>query len=171
MAIFDNVRYGQIEADAHQTTLHLLTEVADYLNRLPAHPMTHAMIQKVQSHLANPMAKAQNARLAMLAEDQTLSAKIQSGDGFKGTSRLIPSGAPVIAARLLYPRLRLESPAVQDLLNAGEQLQADTLSAAIGREIAEGVTINLSPIHPIIDRVWLDPKAVMPTHAQGDVIE
>lgn len=165
MAIFDNVRYGHIEADAHQTTLNLLTEVADYLSRLPAHPMTHAMIQKVQSHLDNPNAKAQNARLTMLAEDQALSAKIQSGDGFKGTSLLTPSGAPVIAARLLYPNLRLESPAVQELLNAGEQLQADTLSAAIGREIAEGVTINLSPIHPIIDLVWLEPKAVMtPSH-------
>lgn len=165
MANFDNVRYGQIEADAHQTTLNLLTEVANYLNRLPAHPMTHAMIQKVQSHLDNPNAKAQNARLTMLAEDQALSAKIQSGDGFKGTSQTTPSGAPVIAARLLYPNLRLESPAVQELLNAGEQLQADTLSAAIGREIAEGVTLTLSPIHPIIDLVWLEPKAVMaPSH-------
>lgn len=171
MAIFDNVRYGQIEADAHQTTLNLLTEVADYLSRLPAHPMTHAMIQKVQSHLDNPKAMAQNARLAMLAEDQALSAKIQSGDGFKGTSQTTPSGSPLIAARLLYPELRLESPAVQELLNAGKQLQADTLSAAIGREIAEGVSIDLSPIHPIVDHVWLDPQAVMSTHAKGDVIE
>jgi hypothetical protein len=77
----------------------------------------------------------------------------------------------VIAARLLYPKLRLESPTVQALLNAGEQLQADTLSVGIGREIAEGVTIDLSPFHPIVDHVWLDPKAVMSTHAQGDVIE
>jgi hypothetical protein len=72
----------------------------------------------------------------MLAEDQTLSAKIQSGDRFKGTSLLAPSRSSVIAARLLYPKFRLESPAVQALLNAGEQLQTDTLSVAIGREIA-----------------------------------
>lgn len=71
----------------------------------------------------------------------------------------------MIAAWLLYPKLRLESPTVQALLNAGEQLQADTLSVAIGREIAEGVTIDLSPFHPIVDHVWLDPQAVIaPSH-------
>jgi hypothetical protein len=69
----------------------------------------------------------------------------------------------VIAARLLYPKLRLESPAVQALLKAGEQLQADTLSVVIGREIAVAVTIDLSLIHLIVDHVWLDPQAVMST--------
>lgn len=158
MPLQENAPYEQVDADAHQTTLNLLKDVADYLSRLPTHPMTHAMLQKVQSHLNSPSARAQEARLTMLANDQALSAKVKSGDGFKGISRLTPIGLPVIAARLLYPSLRLESPAVQWHLNAGEQLKAESLSAAIGREIASGVSIDFSPIHPILDRVWINPR-------------
>ncbi|CAM8620989.1 hypothetical protein MCEMSHM24_02418 [Comamonadaceae bacterium] len=158
MSIQDSSGYGQVEAAAHEATLRLLAEVADYLSRLPAHPMTHAMIQKVQSHLDDPKAKVLNARLAMLADDQIQSAKVRSGDGFKGTSELTTLGAPVIAARLLYPELRLESPAVKQYLEAGELSEAESLADAIGRQIADGISIQLTPIDPIFARVWIDPK-------------
>lgn len=158
MSIQDSSGYGRVDADAHQATLRLLAEVADYLSRMPTHPMTHAMLLKVQSHLDNPNAKVLDARLAMLADDQSKSAKIRSGDGFKGTSELTTLGAPVIAARLLYPELRLESPAVKQYLEAGELSEAESLADAIGRQIADGVSIQLTPIDPIFDRVWIDPK-------------
>lgn len=158
MAPKENAPYGQIDADTHQTTLDLLKDVADYLSRLPAHPMTNTMLKKVQAHLNNPSAKAQEARLSMLAKDQTLSAKVMSGDGFKGMSRFTTDGLPLIAARLLYPALRLESPAVQWHLNAGEKLEAESIMAEIGREIAGGVSMDFSPIHPIIDRAWINPQ-------------
>lgn len=147
----DSDRYGRVDADAHQTTLDLLKEVADYLDRLPKHPMTHSVLQKVRSHLDNPSAKAQEGRLAMLSKDQIMSAKVKSGNGFKGASQYTPTGLPIVSARLLYPTLQLESPAVQELLDAGELLKAERLSAAIGRDIASGMSIHFSSIHPNLD--------------------
>ena len=149
----DSERYGQVDADAHQTTLDLLKEVADYLDRLPKHPMTHSVLQKVRSHLDNPSAKAQEVRLAMLSKDQVMSAKVKSGNGFKGATQYTPTGLPIVSARLLYPTLQLESPAVQELLDAREPLKAERLCTAIGRGIAGGVSIHLSSIHLKLDHV------------------
>ena len=169
MPLSEKQPYGQIDASQHQTALDLLGEVADYLGRLPTHPMTHALLQRVHSHVKNPAAKAQNIRLAMLSDSEVFAAKIMSGIGFHGASRYTPIGLPVIAARLVYPVLRLESPAVQSFLSCGDHARAESLSTVIGREILSGVSLDLSPLHPVLDRVWADKKSVhVERQAGGD---
>ena len=106
----DSERYGQVDADAHQTTLDLLKEVVDYLDRLPKHPMTYSVLQKVRFHLDNPRAKAQEVRLAMLSKEQVMNAKVKSGNGFKGASQYTPTGLPIISASLLYPTFNWNHP-------------------------------------------------------------
>lgn len=138
--------YREMDANEHQISLMLLGDVADYLKRLPTHPKTYEILQRINSHLHHPNAKAMQQRVAILAADQTMSARLASSNGFNGVYRYITNGEPVIAARLIYPFLRLESPAIQSYLNKGDQNRAEHLSAAIGREIAEGVSIDLSPI-------------------------
>ena len=151
MIISDDAHYGAIDASQHQTSLDLLREVADYLSRLPAHPMTHAVRLKVVAHVRSPGTRAQIARLAMLSNCEDFAARIASGNGFEGDSRYTPSGAPVIAASLIYPTLRLDSPAIQACLNRGDHAKADSLASAIGRDLTGGVSIDLSPIHPVHD--------------------
>jgi hypothetical protein len=68
-----------------QSTFELLTEVGDYLARLPAHPMTRAMYQKMQAHLNNPLTTAQSKRLKDLADAEAKAAMVKSGMSFWGT--------------------------------------------------------------------------------------
>lgn len=144
--------YGATDAQAHRTSLALLEEVADYLRRLPINPMTRAMERKIQDHLDNPQGKALQRRTAVLAEDELLSARIASGSGFKGTSRYTPGGLPVLTARLLYPTLRLESPAVAWLRQSAKEEEAEQLARSIGNEVAGALEIELSPMDPRLDR-------------------
>lgn len=146
--------YGAIDANAHQCTLNLLREAADYLRRLPAHPMTSAMFKKIDAHLESPQAKAQVNRLKSIARDEEFCNRIQAGNAFVGVSRYTPAGLPVITGRLLYPNFELTSPAMQHAVHAGWTERTDALAAAIAREIAEGVSIPLRPLNPVIDRGW-----------------
>ena len=146
--------YGEIDANAHQCTLNLLREAADYLRRLPAHPMTSAIFKKIDAHLESPQEKAQVSRLKSLAGDEEFRERIQAGNAFVGFSRFTPAGLPVIAGRLMYPNLELTCPAIQHAVHAGWTDRVDALAAAIAREIAEGVNIQLRPLNPVVDRGW-----------------
>lgn len=148
--------YGATDAQAHATTLSLLEEVADYLRRLPAHPMHRAMERKIQEHLDDPHGKAMKRRIAVLCEDEMLSARVAAGNGFDGVSRYTPSGLPVLSVRLLYPVLRLESPAVAKTREAGLENEAQKLATTLAQEIADGLEIKLSPLDPILHRRWID---------------
>ncbi len=169
MDIKEDRPYGEIDANAHQCTLNLLREAADYLRRLPAHPMTSAMLRKIDAHLESPQEKAQVSRLKSLAGDEEFCDRIQAGNAFVGVSRYTPAGLPVIAGRLLYPNFELTSPAMQHAMHAGWTERAETLAAAIAREIAEGVSIQLRPLNPVIDRVWCSPQLPKyPIHEDSD---
>lgn len=140
--------YGAVTAPAHQDSLDLLSEVADYLRRLPAHPMHSAMAKKIDAHLVDPSGRSIKDRVKLLADDQEFSARIQNGTSFIGWSALTTSGAPAITCFLNYPSLELTSPAAEDL-------DASVVAALISQEITAGVVIPLRPIHPILDRAWL----------------
>ena len=73
----------------------------------------HRTLEKnVRAHLRAPGAIPSKGRLATLAADQLWSARITSGSGFTGASGFTPVGLPVIAARLVYPVLKIASPAL-----------------------------------------------------------
>ena len=127
---------------SHEFTLNLLAEVGNYLSRLPAHPMTRAMHQRVQAHLDNPLAKVRRDEMNVRTNAEKNVALIKSGLSFWGLKHITATGAPLIHCRLLHPALRIESPAYQHALSSGEDAEAMLLQ--IATEIAQGVTISLS---------------------------
>lgn len=129
-------------AQSHQATLDLLAEVGDYLSRLPVHPMTRAMHQKVLAHLSDPFATVTRDRLVELAAAEKKTSLVRAGQSFSGVDHFTPSGLPRIECRLLYPELRIESPAYQFELVAGEDSEA--LLLRIAKDIAQGLTIRVS---------------------------
>lgn len=149
-------RYGSLEAQTHRSTLDLLREVADYLGRLPSHPAHHAMQTKLEEHLAKPSVKAWHQRTAIVAEDEVFRARVVAGNGFFGTSdSFMPNGLPVLTARLLYPVLRLESPAVRMTPAAGQGKEPVNLAASLAHDLGKGVDINLRSLDPVLDQRWL----------------
>lgn len=137
--------YGAIDAHAHQTSLDLLEEVAEYLRRLPVHPMTHAMVNKIQAHLQDPQQVARTKRLSTLAEAQSFTAKLNSGHVFRGHAIYASSGAPLFAYSLQYPELRLTSPAMLEAREEGDEA-IERMAERIGLEIAAGVTVLFKPV-------------------------
>ena len=130
------------DARVHQAALDLLAEVSDYLSRLPTHPMTHAMHQKVLAYLDDPSAKVKRESLVALAAAEKKAELVKSGQSFSGTTSYIPSGVPVLECQLLYPELRIESPAYQQELDTGGDAEAVLMHIAKG--IAQGLTISMS---------------------------
>lgn len=130
------------DARLHQAALDLLGEVSDYLSRLPTHPMTHAMHQKVLAYLEDPSATVKRESLVALAAAEKKAELVKSGQSFSGTTRFIPSGVPVLECRLLYPELRIESPAYQYELDTGGDAEAVLMH--IAKDIAQGLTLSMS---------------------------
>lgn len=51
------------QSEDQLASLNLLQEVSNYLERLPAHPMTYAMVLKIRNHLRDPQTCAPERRL------------------------------------------------------------------------------------------------------------
>jgi anaerobic glycerol-3-phosphate dehydrogenase len=139
-------QYTPTEAGSHLASLKLLEEAADYLRRLPAHPMTNQMLYKIQEHLEEPGAGVRRKRLELITNDEEWNARITSGAAMRGTSQYSPTGAPVIRATIAGHVLWLDSPSVAEIVKV-EGMEAAMFHAnAIGKEIAEGLEIPLSQI-------------------------
>lgn len=91
-------------------------------------------------------------QLATLAKDQAWSARVKSGSCFQAFSSYTAVGLPVISARLVYPVLKLDSPAFLDDLSHGRKANAYKLAVVIGKQVAAGMEIHLSPVDPVLDR-------------------
>ncbi len=50
----------------------------------------------------------------------------------------------MVEAKLIYPTLRLDSPAIAEYHKQGRHAEVKRLSAVIGREIASGLSIDLT---------------------------
>lgn len=149
-------RYGSLEAQTHRSTLELLREVSDYLGQLPPHPMHQEMVTKIQKHLASPSATAWQRRTAIVAEDEVFRARVASGKAFLGISdKFMPNGFPLLTARLLYPVLRLESPAARMTRANPHDTEPKNPAASLAQDIGNGLEIKLAPLDPVLDERWL----------------
>lgn len=149
-------RYGSLEAQTHGSTLDLLREVADLLGRLPPEPTHEAMLAKIHGHLAKPSVTAWQRRTAIVAEDEIFRARVAAGNAFLGVSnQFMANGFPLLTARLLYPVLRLESPAARmaPVASLGQEQQGP--AASLARQISDGLDIKLAPADPVLDQRWL----------------
>lgn len=149
-------RYGSLEAQTHRSSLDLLKEVADYLGQLSPNPTHQEMVTKIREHLARPSAKAWQRRTEIVAEDEIFRARIAAGNGFIGTSNAFTlNGLPVLTARLLYPVLRLDSPAVRMTLGVSQDTDPQNPAGRLVHDLARGLDINLGPLDPVLDQRWL----------------
>lgn len=127
----------ELAAEVHITNEALLREAADYLLRLPYHPMTVTLAKKIQSQLDDP-------RSRIVLEDDKRQAEARRTDLFsrRGSSRFTPAGLPVILVTVEGETARVSSPAAKSL---GSRLQGDKFAAHLVEELANGVLVQLSP--------------------------
>lgn len=149
-------RYGSLEAQTHRSTLDLLREVADYLGHLQPDPAHQVMAAKIHEHLAKPSVKAWHKRTAIVADDEIFRARVAAGNAFLGASnQFMANGLPLLTARLLYPVLRLESPAARMAPAADLDQEQQGPAASLARAITDGLDITLAPADPVLDQRWL----------------
>lgn len=136
---------GTIDAQAHLDGLALLAEVASYMRRLPPHPITMAMVHKVETHLNDPGAQARQQRLLAQSEAQNWTAHAQSGTAMEAAYGLCPEGSPLISARLLHSTLSLHSPALEQYRLGFNDEGFEAAAEQIARYLEQGVTLKLGP--------------------------
>jgi len=124
------------DSDAELIAAHtgMLHEAVDYLRRMPRHPMTSAMIAKIEAHLEAPRAVA----AARIAEAQAATA-IALQSRARGAGWFTADGRPELVAELVGNRLRISSPAAADCDVDAWQAYSTNLAAAL----AKGVDIDL----------------------------
>jgi hypothetical protein len=121
-------------AEEHLTTLEVLRETLNYLQRLPAHPMTAAMARKVAAHLADP-GRAMRERFVTEQADALKRDRLRLRGG-----AYTPAGIPVIEAELCERKLIIRSP--HALLGEPMHLPKD-FGQKILRRLADGETLEL----------------------------
>lgn len=133
-----------VDAVVQLEALKLLSDVADYLGRLPANPMTHSMKRKIEEHLHRPGANAHRARIEQAAIDQQWRNRLQTGECFTGSYRFTPVGLPVLECLVVGAQVHLRSPA----LSHSPVEDADQMAVSFVRELAvDGIDIQLTQIN------------------------
>ena len=140
------------DAAVQLESLQLLSEVAGYLARLPANPMTHLMKQKIEDFLQRPGANAHHARLEQTAMDQQWLNRLHAGECFTGCDRITPLGLPVVNCLVVGGHVHLRSPALSHAIGNGTVDVADQMAVELGRELSNGVDIQLTQVTPITSR-------------------
>ncbi len=132
-----------IDAREEIESLRLLSEVSEYLGRLPHNYMTSAMKAKVDKYLARPGAKMHEERLRVVASDRAWRERLAAGEFCSGSSSFGLTGAPVVDCLVLAGKVHLRSPAHAEVAEIGDVIRADKLALEIGREVASGMTIQI----------------------------
>ena len=124
------------QSEEQLASLNLLREALNYLERLPAHPMTYAMALKIRNHLNNPQTLALERR-----HHEVEAAEKFSRHGHSANFGFTNEGIPTLTASLLDGVLTLKSP-------AGAQLPEEELegfSRQLTTLLAQGVEVKLAP--------------------------
>lgn len=142
-----------VDAVVQLEALKLLSEVADYLGRLPANPMTHRMKRKIEEHLHRPGAGAHRARIEQAAKDQQWLNRLQTGGCFTGCDRFTPVGLPVVECLVVGCQVHLRSPAFNHVISNGPVEEADQMAVSFCRDLAvDGIDIQLTQINESTSR-------------------
>ena len=129
--------YVMSQSEEQLASLNLLREALNYLERLPAHPMTYAMALKIRNHLSNPQTLAQERRLHEVEAAEKFSRHGQSGNfGFTD------EGLPTLSASLVGGVLTLKSPAAAEI----PEDELEGFSRRLTSLLAEGVEVRLAPV-------------------------
>jgi hypothetical protein len=125
------------QSEEHLASLDLLREVLNYLERLPAHPMTYAMALKIRNHLSHPQTLAQERRLHEVQAAETFSRCGQSAQfGFTH------EGLPTLSASVFDGVLALTSPAAAHI----PQEEQEAFSRRLTTLLAQGIEVRLTPV-------------------------
>lgn len=139
-----------VDAVVQLESLQLLNEVADHLGRLPVNPMTYRLKRKIEDYLQRPGANAHRARTEQTAKDQQWLNRLQAGECFTGSERYTPVGLPAVDCLVVGGQVHLRSPALSHAISHGTD--ADQMAISFGRELAEGIDIELTKITSITSR-------------------
>jgi hypothetical protein len=124
------------QSEEQLASLNLLREALNYLERLPAHPMTYAVALKIRNHLSNPQTLALERRL-----HEVEAAEKFSRHGHSANFGFTNEGLPTLTASLLDGVLALKSPAAAQLPE--EELKG--FSRRLTTLLAEGIEVRLTP--------------------------
>ena len=124
------------QSEEQLASLNLLREALNYLERLPAHPMTYAMALKIRNHLSNPQTLAQERRL-----HEVEAAEKFSRHGHSGNFAFTDEGLPTLSASLMGGVLTLKSPAAAEI----PEDELEGFSRQLTTLLAQGVEVKLAP--------------------------
>ena len=125
------------QSEEQLASLNLLREALNYLERLPAHPMTYAMALKIRNHLNNPLTLALERR-----HHEVEAAEKFSRHGHSANFGFTNEGIPTLTASLLDGVLALKSPAAAQIPD--EELEG--FSRQLTALLAQGVKVRLAPV-------------------------
>lgn len=125
------------QSEEQLASFNLLREALNYLERLPAHPMTYAMALKIRNHLNNPQTLALERR-----HHEVEAAEKFSRHGHSASFGFTNEGLPTLTASLLDNVLTLKSPAAAQLPE--EELEG--FSRRLTTLLAEGIEVRLAPV-------------------------
>jgi len=125
------------QTEEHLASLNLLREALNYLERLPAHPMTYAMALKIRGHLNNPQTRTLERRL----HEEEVAEKF-ARQGHSGHFGFTSHGLPTLSANLLDGVLSLQSPAAAQI----PEDELEGFSLRLATMLAEGVEVTLAPV-------------------------
>ncbi|MFC7411540.1 hypothetical protein [Hydrogenophaga atypica] len=125
------------QSEEQLASLNLLREALNYLERLPAHPMTYAMALKIRNHLNNPQTLALERR-----HHEVEAAEKFSRHGHSANFGFTNEGIPTLTASLLDGVLALKSPAAAQIPD--EELEG--FSRQLTALLAQGVKVRLAPV-------------------------
>lgn len=124
-----------IPNETNVQTLDLLREAHSYLCSLPAHPMTRALVQRIDAHLDDPsIARAQ--KVEKLKIELEARRAVQMSEIWKPNA----AGVPLLVVALSGDELEITSPRAAQFhgSSAGRQL-----AIYLAKELAAGVKIKL----------------------------
>lgn len=148
------------DAAVHLESLQLLAEAAQYLGRLPRHPLTHNLMSRIEAHLDRPGSKVHKDRLESIAKDMDWRSRMEAGECYSGASRFTPAGLPVVECLIVRGTVNLRSPAHDYVTKHGTLDDANKLATAIGRDITAGLSFQLAAADKITLKSWVpfEPK-------------
>lgn len=124
-------------AAAHAAADHLLHEVLAYLDRLPPHPMTSELANRVRAHLNDPTAgvvRQYDAKLAAAEEAERLA---RHGDW-----RFLPNGLSALLVSVAGNQAIVRSPAAATFRSTA---QGREFAQQLSKDLARGVKVQLLP--------------------------
>ena len=131
--------FDVMASETHLATEVMLREVLEYLQRLPAHPMTTAMLRKVQAHLDSPAAGIVRDR------DRRRVAAARAVDlGRGGQGGYVMEGYPELCVSIAEDVVLVASPAAERF---GTTSRGRAFALALAAQLAKGYRIDLSPLH------------------------